>query len=384
MKINTKGFLKIFTVALLLLLLFTPMQAYYKVYIHIALFVLCYLSSGKAYKITLPFLVSSIMICFIFVVISILKGNDATMDQIGFYLHYITWPVLFICVARNYNVVEIKHLLYFIIAICIIGDILSLKQLSINPDIARLLAGTHLKGDKIAYYKMGVGGYGYVFAMTFFTFGIVRWLMKSNNKLEKIYLTVFLIINSIFILYASYTTAIIITLILICLALLADMKRGNRFAIFVIVALVLIFLGKPLLEVGYSVANDLELKWVAKRFGQLIYAKENDDMSSLRRVRLYKLSFHTFVSNPILGGDEIGGHSQILDSLAQYGVFATLLIVFIRNCKKLSDRFLKKSDLSIYTLIFFIFTCIDTCNVMQLPVVVFCAGPLISYYIKME
>lgn len=384
MKINNKSILKITTFILLLLSLFTLTQAYYSAYIHIALFLLCFLSCGKEHNLTLPFVASSIMICFVFVIMAIFKCNGTTMDHVGFYLHYITWPVLFICVARNYSTTEVKRLLYFIIAICIIGDILSLIQLSINPEISRLLAGTHLEGEKIAYYKMGVGGYGYVFAMAFFTFGIVRWLITSKSKLEKVYLSIFLVVNSMFILYASYTTAIVISIILAGLALVSGMKRGYKSVVIIIAILLILVLGRPLLELCYNIANDLELEWVARRFGQLIYAQENDDMSSLRRFGLYKASWDTFIANPLFGADEFGGHSQVLDSFAQYGVFAILLIIFIRNCKKLCDKLLIKSDLSIYTLIFFIFACIDTCSVMQLPVVVFFAVPLISYYLKME
>ena len=382
MILTEKGILKIITVILVVISLFTLAQAYYSAYIHIALIVVCFFICRKEQWETLSFIVCGIGVCLFFVLMSFFKNNNAFMEHVGFYLHYITWPFLFVCIAKKCKAKEINHLLYFIIGICIIGDILTLIQLNINPDISRLLAGTHLGDEKLQYYKMGVGGYGYVFAMSFFMYGIVRWIKKSTSKAEKIYLIVFLIINSLLILYAAYTTAIIISVALIGLALMADIKLKYQIPILSAIIILMLVLGNPLLEACYDIANNLELNWVAKRFEQLLQAQETNDMSSLRRVELYTISWNTFKKNPITGGSAVGGHSQILDLLAQYGIFAVFMPMFLFSCKLLCNKILGKSKLTMLFLTFIVFACIDTCSVMQIPVIVFFAVPLILYLDK--
>lgn len=374
-----KGIFKILGLGLIILTLFTLAQAYYSAYIHMFLFAMCYILCSKQQKVTFGFLVSGLTICFAFILMSYLKGDGAIMTHVGFFLHYMTWPIMYICVAKSYNAKEIKHLLYFIIAICIIGDILSLIQLGVNPEISRLMAGVHLEDEKAEYYRLGVGGYGYVFAMSFLTYGVVRWVKVSKSVPERIYLITFLVINSIFIIYASYTTAIILTILLFGVALLSDAKYNTQIAIIVVATILLVLFGKFFLELGYRVAKQLELGFVAKRFDQLLYAHETEDLSTLNRFELYKMSWDTFWSNPLIGGEDYGGHSQILDTFARYGILAVLLPVFFFNCKKLCDKIINKYSWLIFGLAFFAFTCVDTCSVMQLPVTVFFVVPLIIH-----
>ena len=379
MKITDKGILKITVFALIILTLFTPAQAYYSAYVHLGLLGLCFLVAGKAQREVFFFVFGGVFLCGIFVLMTIAKELGTVMTIIGFFLHYLTWPTVFLCVTRAYSYKEMKRLLLIIVGLCIIGDVLSLIQLNINPDIARLLAGVSLEEEKIMFYKKGVGGYGYVFAMAFLTFGIVRWLRTTDKLWERAYLIVFLVINSLFVLYAAYTTAIMITILMAGVALMSGAKNKYRLLIVMIALLIVVCFRMPIIEFCYNVANDLEIEWVAKRFGQLLYAQKEDDLSSLRRFELYKLSWNTFLRHPLFGGGIYGGHSQVLDVLAGYGVFGFALIWLFNNCKKLCEKVLVQSNLTIFFFTFFAFACIDTCSVMQLPVAVFFVVPLIAY-----
>ena len=377
--ITEKGAFKFLLYALVIISLFTLMQAYYSAYIHLVLLILCILLCKKEQPYTLGFILGGIATCFLFVVLSFIKNNGSAMEHVGFYLHYITWPFLFVCVIRKFSRNEIKHLLYFIIGICIIGDILTLIQLSFDPDISRLLAGGQLQDEKIEYYKLGVGGYGYVFAMAFMMYGIVRWLKHTKRKAEKFYLSLFLIINSLFILYAAYTIAIILSIGMIGFALLSDMRIGYRISLVLAVIVLILAFGTQLLETCYNIADSLELTWVARRFEQLLHSQQTNDMSSLRRFVLYTISWNTFLENPFFGGYAYGGHSQILDIFAQYGIFAIFMPIFFGCCQSLCNKFLGKAKLTVVFLAFLIFACIDTCSVMQIPVAVFFIVPLMQY-----
>ncbi len=384
MILTEKSVLKFFTALLLIFCLFTLAQAYYSAYAHMALLILCFLLCRKEQHVILGFFAKGAMICLLFVAMAFFKNDGAVMEHIGFYLHYITWPLLFVCVTSRYNVKEIKHLLLFIIVICIIGDILSLIQLNINPDISRLLSGGQLRDEKIQYYKLGVGGYGYVFAMSFIMYGVIRWLKNSKSRIEKIYLTIFVIVNLLFIIYASYTTAIVISIVLIAMASASNIQKGYKTAIIIITILAFVAFINPMLELCYDIANELELEWVARRFEQILSVQDTGDMSVLKRYALYIISWNTFLQNPILGGTDYGAHSQILDTLARYGMLGMFLPIFLGYCKSFCSKVLGKSDLNIVFIAFMIFSCIDTCSVMQIPVVVFFVTPLMLYVEQKE
>lgn len=383
MKITNKTILKVVTLGLVTISLFTLAQAYYSVYIHVILLALGFCVCYRERSVALKFSMMGIGICAIFVLLSILNKSGTIMEHVGFYLHYITWPMMFYYVVNNYKKKEKERLLYIILMLCIIGNILTLKELSVNPEISRLMAGTHLEGEKIKYYKLGVGGYGHVYAMSFLTFGVVKWLKNTKNKFEKLFLIVFLIINYLFILYASYTTAIIMTVFLTGLAFIDDWKKDYKILCIIFMGILVVIFGEAILEFCYEKSNALGLVWVAKRFGQLLYANETEDVMSLRRANLYMQSINTFIKNPILGGYEYGGHSQIFDTFARYGISAVLLLVFLKKCMKTCNNLIRKNKLITFYLVFFAFSCIDTCSVMQIPVVVFFVVPLIMY-IEME
>ncbi len=384
LKLNSNKMFKLCTVALVVLTLFTLAQAYYKFVIHLGLLILGFLFCGKAQKHTAVFIGTGIAICLAFVAMSIVKEHGLISEHIAFYLHYITWPFLLIGVIHNFEKDEIKKLLYLVIFMCIVGNILSLIELEKNPEVSRLLAGVQLGDQKMYYLKKGVGGYGYVFAMAFFVFAIIRWLKSTDNKREKTFLTLFLILNYLFVLYSSYTTAIAIALIMTGLALIAGMKDGSRAAVIIIVLVLVLAFASPILELGHDLAEDLNLDWVSRRLGEVLDAQDDSDMSALRRYDLYKESWDTFVSKPIFGGvpfegDTYGGHSQILDTFAQYGLFAFLLFAFFGRCQSMCRRHSQNVDLKFFYLIFYVFATIDTCAAMQIPAIIFFVVPLIAY-----
>ena len=384
LKMSSNKMFKMCVIALIVLTLFTLTQAYYKYALHLGLLVLCFLCCGKAQKQTVFFLGVSIVTALLFAVMSLMKGHGLTMEHITFFSHHATWPFVFIGVVHNFDKKEIKKLLYFILALCLIGNILSLLQLFRNPEISRELAGAMHGSERSHYYKMGVGGYGHVFCTSFLVFGIIRWLKKSTDKKEKIFLVMFLVSCYLYILYASYTTAIVITVILTVLALIVGMKSNSRiFMVVLIAVLVLVFTG-PILEMAHDLANNLGLEWVAKRFAQIINAQSDNDMSSLRRYQLYKESWDTFALRPIFGaiqdkGDTWGGHSQLLDAFAQYGLFTSALLVFWHRCRRTSQKYIPHFKLGLFYIVFYVFSAINTCAAMQIPVVVFFVVPLIAY-----
>ena len=387
LNINTKEkdknnqFLSFWVCILSTLILFTYLQNYYSVLIHMVVFCCCFFSLKSIEIKTLKFIFFSILPALVLSLMAINREFTTPIGQLGFFLHYITWPVILSLVVKSNTTKHIFIILRIIIILCIIGNLASIIVLLEDNTVSRILAGSS-ETEKLKYYAMGVGGYGYVFAMSFLTFGAVSWLKKADKRLDKALLITFLITNYIFIIYASYTTAIILTFVLTVLSLINNKNSVITGLILIFVMLLLIIIGPWLLELGLSLAESLELDWVELRFTQLIEATTEGDFSSLKRFRLYMMSIEEFCKNPLIGGNGVGGHSEILDALGGFGIFGMSVPIIIIIYSKFCMQFSKKTSMLLFYIIFFIFAAIDTVSTMQIPIVVFFVVPLISNVIS--
>lgn len=377
--------LALFTVALLLLTLCTFFQSRYSVLIHLTLFALCFLVMGKINKRVIGLLLASVIPVIILVLLSINHTTTTPIAQLGFFLHYITWPVLLITINERFTKEQKLFILRIITAIAIVGNLASLKILVEDNDASRLLAGSATESEKAFYYAKGVGGYGYTYAMVFFTYGAIAWLKNTKNIFDKIFLSAFLITNYLFILYSSYTAAIIFVLLITVAACTSKMRFKNANLILVAVAILILILGNLLLEFGISFARNLELDWVVKRLSQLNEAQQSGDFAGLNRAQLYMQSLNSFFANPIIGGGKVGGHSHLLDWLGMFGFCALPAFAAMFFWCRESFKIVKNKNLIIFFILFIVFAAIDTCSSMQIPVIVLFAVPLsASVFVKTQ
>lgn len=362
----------------------TLLQNYYSVYIHLFLFLVCFLASKSFNRRIGRVLLVGCLTCLLFVLFAVVKGTIDPISQVGVFLHYITWPVLYLLFKDKMSNNEKKNFLNYILLICILNNILSLKALFENREISRLLAGAASLTQRQEFFGKGVGGYGHVFAMAFFTIAALYWFLNSKEKYEKILLFVFLLTNYMYILFSSYTTAILLTLILTVFALTMKMESLKITITFAIIVLLIIVFSDELFLAGINIANVLKLDFVSKHLTQLHALQSLSDYLTLRRSYFYSISWESFKSNPLFGGDFAGGHSQLLDCLARMGLFGLsffgCLYYFEKVC---SDRSFAKPYIEMY-LLFFFFTCIDTCEVAQLPLILFFVCPMVFSYVKSE
>ncbi len=367
-------------IMLVLLCLLTLTQVYYRAPIHMLMLCsLCFFSWRETMRIQAFFFIT-VALYFVLYVVS--THNYAAANPIGLFLYYVTWPAAFFFCVSNCEMKNIKRLLYFLLFICLMGDVVSLKHLMTNSYISRLMAGAASESELLQYQRMGIGGYGYVYAMVFLTYGIVRWFRVTESKKEKLFLLLFFVVNTAFIVYSSYTLAIIFTVLLAVLAWLSNLRQGIKIFLVCVGTIMVYVLSSSIIELCYQMADAMELEPVAKRFHQLIQAQENESTSSLSRARLYMKSWTTFTENPLAGGDAIGGHSFMLDSLASYGITGMLFLVFFKSCMGLCRRIVGGDKLTILYFIFILFVFINTVVSMQIPVTLFFMVPLILYLEK--
>ena len=117
----------------------------------------------------------------------------------------------------------------------------------------------------------------------------------------------------------------------------------------------------------------LENKFSAQIQQGTITIEQLDDFK--KRYGLYMKSWNTFLENPFLGGEEVGGHSMLLDTLGKFGSFGVALVASIVYLVHGLKKNFSKSIGLIFTL-FVLFMVIDTVDSIMMTPMVFFAMPL--------
>lgn len=381
MKAIKRNMFFIFVMALAIFTSLTLLQVYYNAYIHLFLFGCCLIFANKRYKFAVP-LAAGGLLCFLFMFLSMNRVAVTPMGQLGFYLHYITWPVLLIAANNTLNLNQKLIIMRVMLIVGIVGSLLSLRVLLVDSNISRILAGAATETEMYEYYSRGVGGYGTVYSTVFLCFGAIYWFINTKSMADRCLIIAYLATAYMFILYASYTTAILITVVISLLAFTSKVKPMIKSLLVIgLIALLLIVFWDNLVEFAITILRELELDRVVQRLTQLTQASSNNDLSSLQRSQLYLKSFESFLQHPLAGSDVAGKHSQILDYLAYFGIIGIFMPVlfgyYAVKCIKLSSR-----RLIFFYLMFFALISVNTCSAMQIPVSVFFLCPLMVSTVK--
>ena len=255
-----------------------------------------------------------------------IKGETITY-LLGCYLPYIIWPILYSIVEPLLNHKNKNRFLWLFLVMVLISVAATLSVLATDNEAARLLAGS-AKGDiRATYYSKGVGGYGFVYGCCFLVFGLIMWLNSEKNILSKAVLFFVTLLTAVMILYSSYTTALLLTLMLVLLTFYSKSKSQKATLVFVLAAISIIALIGPILSAIHQLAENLELEWIVKRTEQLLDADESGSLDGLRRTKLYRYSWEVFKAYPLTGWTKYGGHSMFLDHLARYGIMGGIFAI---------------------------------------------------------
>ncbi len=258
---------------------------------------------------------------------------------------------------QSENPKQFFHLTFFLIILLISNHILQKKKLNYNFIISIILLlnlGTILKttfnlfenqniaralsksGEVSAELSQtGTGGYGFIyFNVILFPFVILYFKSIYKNKGNK--LSIFISgINIILIIFlcwkAQYLIALIIIVSTLFIYLYNFLREHPIIMIFSVVASVIFFSGSIV-----SLFEDFleSTRYLQKYLGLLSLLEGEESNSSVGyRIVLYIRSLSTFLENPLIGNlrfsyDKIGAHSQILDVLAQFGLFIGSCIIY--------------------------------------------------------
>lgn len=214
----------------------------------------------------------------------------------------------------------------------IVTIVYSIIHLVSNPLASRIAA----TGSKASGGVVGIGGFDTVYGTVFLVFTFLYNIEKSRNKRKRFINISFLVISLIFIVMASYATAFV----LVAIGLVMYFFNKNRIlSISIFISLVIIFcfrenIGLVIMNSskGISYSNTLSTK--IYQIGYIIkYGESTGTLAgSSGRINMMLNSIQVFFENPITGAYgsydvSIGGHSELFDTLARFGLCGFIPIV---------------------------------------------------------
>ena len=181
---------------------------------------------------------------------------------------------------------------------------------------------------------------------------ILFLLMNSANKNNLLYK--FILLMNIYYLVLLNSRFIAISILLMCIAIMFFIqyiwqKKSNKIYRIVFILIILLIILFNLINIislfGYIEGND----WMQEKVDDLTALLKGNKITSYgslsQRISLYGISIETFTSsfsNLILGGGEkaypvannyyanlygVGGHSELFDMLAEYGILGFILVI---------------------------------------------------------
>ena len=295
------------------------------------------------------------------------------LSYIGVYLMLFSGHVQFLYYYRRNRLKEIKFIVYLSLIGWMIISIMALSFYSRFPDAARTLAA-----DTDAFGDLYIGG-GYAIAFgsaILFSFLFSLLFRRSLNFKKTILVTLIVIVIILFILVVKTESTITLiaavmgTLVGIFIEIRNRLSSDAKVLYYIFsVGLIVLLLNGVLTSVFFQLSDLASEEVYAKRFhriGEKFDAFETGSNSENyvdERWGDVADSFYTFLDYPIFGvgymaGNEfsklnkysvhakfnVGAHSEIADSLAQYGIVGCFFLFgfFMQSLKRTNRRIKNK------------------------------------------
>ena len=291
-------------------------------------------------------LISLVFLLTVIVVTVIIDGNfKGILKQVAFIM-------LVVCFILNSYYKdhwdELRWLIPVVLVLFIIYNYKTIQALIADPTIARRL----VRDDESTYeyLRQGIGGYGLVYPQVCVSSAFLAWTLKAfkHNKIYFLLGLTWLITYVTLISKASFSIAIFTTVVGAVLLLFYRGKSGVSAFIIAIVIFATVMLSilyvedfrNKLLEMFDGTA-------VAKKINDLVATSESGEAEGSIgvRVKRYVGSLQVIIKYPIVGGlwrDGGGGHSALLDIIAQYGLWGGWF--FAKSVYSVPKYYKKKYD----------------------------------------
>lgn len=326
------------------ILAFSPMYAsgIYKI-VDVGILVVLGLLFFKKIKNTYASKITPVFICFfLLITIYVMFGVSST----SFFRACLSLPSFLFSIFitmycyENMESKELRWLLAIIIFIAFSNILYNSIFCTLNP-----FAASEARND-FGLREMNIGSTKFShFALSFFILTLCGFLEYEKKWLRILFIAL-AILSAYYIIYCGQRMTVVLFLLISTLIFIISKFSKNIRLYIVIVGILAIIVSNNLNSILSGLSANIESERLLYRINSLnetsIYGIDDDSFSG--RVYYYKMSLQTFFSgvwNFLFGvgyheadifhksSIGIGGHSQIIDILAMYGVLGAMMIFYI-------------------------------------------------------
>ncbi len=222
-----------------------------------------------------------------------------------------------------------KRLATLVLVMFLVTTVTSLVGVINNPSAARTLAyaANDIQED-LAIRMMNIGGIEFFQGLVICVPILISFVYRRKYRVLSIILTVLILAA---LLSASFTIALIMFFVALALSYLANQTTVKKYLVIsvLLIALLVIPWSALLSQLASAISNEKVSERLQSIATALSTGYIGGDLKS--RLQVYMVSLETFLKNPFGLGpyytyvtmqNGIGYHSQVLDDLARYGIFA--------------------------------------------------------------
>lgn len=286
-----------------------------------------------------------VVLLVIYIVFLTLIMNDAYQYRIGTIIFLSVSFCSYFIYNHEIPIDYLKIGIEYIMGICILSNIITLRQLRITPNICRLFA-KNLNFEAMGYHAMrGTGGYGFIYTiLLLLPFSLELTLFEKQDKKLRIISFICFLTSYILIFKAAYFLALLLSILTTFLYFVFKFpeKFNKKYVLLFIIFIILFFIFFDYFVsyvVQYIPIRSMQEKLLSLQ--ELLNGSEEleDSEFSLRSERYWKALVNTLIS-PFFGWFTYrgtGNHSHLMDFSAQYGLlllygYVQLIINPLRKC----------------------------------------------------
>ena len=265
--------------------------------------------------------------------------NDGDLSNI---MKPMTYYMLVIAFIMNHSYQnrwdELHVIIPIFLVLLIVFNFITFKELLLDPTLARKI----VRADEeiYPYMRRGVGGFALEHAQVFLFPLLLAWLTKAikHHMVYFVFGCVWTISYILLILHSGYSIAIVTTISSLVVLLFYKKKSviPALMITLVIIVLIVVLIGyvDPFRESLLSFFDGTKVAYKIEDIYNSLHGKVVAD-SIQERLDRYVFSIQTLFQYPLIGGLWFaagGGHSILMDTFAQYGIWGGIMFVKMFYC----------------------------------------------------
>lgn len=269
-----------------------------------------------------------VLLLIAYIILLMYLTDDPYQSRVG--------TIIILCttiIAHSINDVEWKESylkigLEYILGLCIVSNVITLRQLILTPNICRLFAKNVDVGALGIYVMPGTGGYGFVYTvLLLLPFAINISLFEKQDNILRWVAIAFVASGFLLIIKAAYFMALLLGGAVILLYWGFSIPGGlkiNKLILFALIFIVLFTFSDCIADIAVRLIPIRSIQAKILSMQELMNGTENIQESefSTRNQRYVKAFTNTLLS-PLFGWftyRRTGNHSHLMDFSSQYGL----------------------------------------------------------------